>query len=457
LQSHLDTGDPLPGWVLLTSVLSTSFILYTVVIVFLLLLSALISGAEAVMFSFTEVERTGFKNSTSRPEKLIARLLDHPKQLLATILITNFFTHIATTIMAVYMAWDYAGPEGEYSGTELVLFILSLAFVIVFFGEMLPRVYASNKNLVFMRFTVYLIAFLQYLCWPLSVLLIMLGNIIEDKVGNKGYKFSVEELNHALEVTTGAETTEGEKEILRGIVNFGNTLARQIMHSRIDITAFPINLNFHELMDRINKSGYSRVPIYNETIDKIEGILYIKDLLPHLHRNEYFNWRQFIRQGFFIPENKKIDDLLQDFQKRRVHIAIVVDEYGGTSGLITLEDIIEEIMGEINDEFDDESELYSQLDEHTFLFEGKTLLHDFCKIMDISPQVFDQVRGDSESLGGLLLGLFNGLPKTGEKTRYAQFTFIIISVDSKRIKRVKTIVHPQHNVPVEKAQPSRTK
>jgi gliding motility-associated protein GldE len=457
LQSHLDTGDPLSGWVLLTSVLSTSFILYAFAILFLLLLSALISGAEVVMFSFTEEERTGFKNSTSHPENLIARLLDHPKQLLATILITNFFTHIATTITAVYMAWAYAGLEGEYSGTEIVLFILSVSFIIVFFGEMLPRVYASSKNLFFMRFTVYLIAVLQYLCWPLSVLLIMLGNIIEDKVGNKGYKLSVEELNHALEGTTGAERTEGEREILRGIVNFGNTLARQIMRSRIDITAFPINLNFHELMDKINKSGYSRVPIYKETIDKIEGILYIKDLLPHLHRNEHFNWRQFIRQGFFIPENKKIDDLLQDFQKRRVHIAMVVDEYGGTSGLITLEDIIEEIMGEINDEFDEESELYSQLDERTFLFEGKTLLHDFCKIINISPQLFDGVRGDSESLGGLLLELFNGLPKTGEKTRYAQFTFIIMSVDNKRIKRVKTIVHPQDNIPVEKAQPGRSK
>lgn len=457
MQSHLDTGDPLSGWVLLTSVLSTSFILYAFAILFLLLLSALISGAEVVMFSFTEEERTGFKNSTSHPENLIARLLDHPKQLLATILITNFFTHIATTITAVYMAWAYAGLEGEYSGTEIVLFILSVSFIIVFFGEMLPRVYASSKNLFFMRFTVYLIAVLQYLCWPLSVLLIMLGNIIEDKVGNKGYKLSVEELNHALEGTTGAERTEGEREILRGIVNFGNTLARQIMRSRIDITAFPINLNFHELMDKINKSGYSRVPIYKETIDKIEGILYIKDLLPHLHRNEHFNWRQFIRQGFFIPENKKIDDLLQDFQKRRVHIAMVVDEYGGTSGLITLEDIIEEIMGEINDEFDEESELYSQLDERTFLFEGKTLLHDFCKIINISPQLFDGVRGDSESLGGLLLELFNGLPKTGEKTRYAQFTFIIMSVDNKRIKRVKTIVHPQDNIPVEKAQPGRSK
>jgi gliding motility-associated protein GldE len=355
------------------------------------------------------------------------------------------------------MIWAYAGPNWYFSATEVILFILCLAFAIVFFGEMLPRVYASSKNLSFLRITVYLIAFLQYLCWPLSVLLIMLGNIIEDKVGNKGYKLSVEELNHALEATTGAETTEGEKEILRGIVNFGNTLARQIMRSRIDITAFPVNLSFHELMDKINKSGYSRVPIYKETIDKIEGILYIKDLLPHLHKNEYFNWRQFIRPGFFIPENKKIDDLLQDFQQRRVHMAIVVDEYGGTAGLITLEDIIEEIMGEINDEFDEENELYSQMDEQTYLFEGKTLLHDFCKIMDISQQLFEEVRGDSESLGGLLLELFNGLPKTGEKTRYAQFTFIVLSVDSKRIKRVKIIVHPQPVVPLEKVQQHRNK
>ena len=457
MQSHLDTGDPLSGWVLLTAVLSTSFILYAVVIIILLLISALISGAEAVIFSFTEEERIAFKNSTRPSEKLIARLLDDPKQLLATILITNYFTHIATTIAAVYMAWHYAGADWVFSAGDVALFIFCVAFMIVFFGEMLPRVYASSRNLFFLRITVYMIALLQYLCWPLAVALIKLGNIIEDRVGNKGYKFSVEELNSALEATTGSQTTEGEKEILRGIVNFGNILARQIMHSRMDITAFPIDINFHELMDKINKSGYSRIPIYKETIDKIEGILYIKDLLPHLHRNEYFNWRQYIRPGFFIPENKKIDDLLQDFQQKRVHIAIVVDEYGGTAGLITLEDIIEEIMGEINDEFDEVSDLHSQLDEQTFLFEGKILLHDFCKIMDVSPQLFDGVRGDSESLGGLLLELFNGLPKTGDKTTYAQFTFTILSVDNKRIKRVKIVVHPQAGVPVEKVQVTKNK
>jgi gliding motility-associated protein GldE len=359
--------------------------------------------------------------------------------------------------MAVYLAWEYAGAERGYSGSEVALFVFCLGFIIVFFGEMLPRVQTSSRNLYFLRFTAYLLAFLQYVCWPLSALLIILGNNIENKVGNKGYRLSVEELNHALEVTTGAETTEGEKEILRGIVNFGNTLARQIMRSRIDLTAFPVNLNFHELMDKINKSGYSRIPIYQETIDKIEGILYIKDLLPHLDRNEHFNWRQFIRPGFYIPENKKIDDLLQDFQQKRVHIAIVVDEYGGTAGLITLEDIIEEIMGEINDEFDEESDLYSQLDEHTYLFEGKTLLHDFCKIMDVTSHVFDDVRGDSESLGGLLLELFNKLPKTGDKVRFAHFTFIIISVDNKRIKRVKIIVHPQEDVSLERVQQTRNK
>ncbi|MDO1446813.1 gliding motility-associated protein GldE [Rhodocytophaga aerolata] len=457
MQSHLDTGDPLSGWVLLTAVLSTSFVLYSSVIFILLILSALISGAEALIFSFTEEQRTGFKNSTVHAEKLIARLLDHPKKLLATVLITNFFTHVAITITAVYMAWNFFGLDRAYSGSEVVLFTFTVAFVIIFFGEMLPRVYASSKNLSSLRFTVYIIAFMQYLWWPLSILLIMLGNIIEDKVGNKGYKLSVEELDHALQATTGTETTEEEKEILRGIVNFGNTLARQIMRSRIDVTAFPSSLNFHELMDKINKSGYSRIPIYHDTIDRIEGVLYIKDLLPHLHRNEYFNWRQFIRPGFFIPENKKIDDLLQDFQQKRVHMAIVVDEYGGTAGLITLEDIIEEIMGEINDEFDEEHELYSQLDEHTFLFEGKTLLHDFCKIMEVSTHLFDEVRGDSESLGGLLLELFNGLPKTGDKITYAQFSFLIVSVDSKRIKRVKISVHPQTDIPVEKAQPNRNK
>jgi gliding motility-associated protein GldE len=229
-------------------------------------------------------------------------------------------------------------------------------------------------------------------------------------------------------------------------MNFGHISARQIMQFRMDITAFSLDMDFHELMDKINKSGYSRVPIYKETIDKIEGILYIKDLLPHIEKSEHFRWQQFIKPGYFIPENKKIDDLLQDFKEKRVHMAIVVDEYGGTAGLITLEDIIEEIVGEINDEFDEENDLYTQVDETTYIFEGKTLLNDFCKILEVDPSVFNEVRGDSESVGGLLLELFTRLPKAGEKTKFDQFLFTIVSVNSKRIKRVKVILEPKQKV-----------
>jgi CBS domain containing-hemolysin-like protein len=218
----------------------------------------------------------------------------------------------------------------------------------------------------------------------------------------------------------------------------------------MDITAFSTDLDFHELMDKINKSGYSRVPIYKETIDKIEGILYIKDLLPHIDKDENFRWQQWLKAGYFIPENKKIDDLLEDFQEKRVHMAIVVDEYGGTAGLITLEDIIEEIVGEINDEFDEENDLYTQLDDSTYIFEGKTLLNDFCKVMEADHTLFDEVKGDSESLGGLLLELFERLPRVGEKTSYDKFLFTIVSVNAKRIKKVKVAIEPKQKDSVTK-------
>jgi gliding motility-associated protein GldE len=252
----------------------------------------------------------------------------------------------------------------------------------------------------------------------------------------------VDELNQALELSTGANTTSGEQEILRGIVNFGTISARQIMQPRVDISSVSAELTFHELMDRINKSGYSRIPVYEESVDQIKGILYIKDLLPYLDEEEEFVWQNLIRPPYFIPENKRIDGLLRDFQSRRVHMAIVVDEYGGTSGLVTLEDIIEEIVGEIHDEFDEESKSIMQLDEYTYVFEGKVSLNDLCRALDVDPELFEEVRGDSESLGGLLLEMFSGLPAVGEKTTFEQFTFTIMSVDSKKIRRVKVVLQP---------------
>ena len=273
---------------------------------------------------------------------------------------------------------------------------------------------------------------------PLSWFLISISSVIERKIQKEGYDVSVEELNHALELTAEDETTEEEKGILKGIVNFGTLSVKQIMKSRIDITSIDREINFHELMDQINKTGFSRLTVYSETIDKVEGILYIKDVLPHLNKDEYFEWQKLLREALFVPESKKIDDLFRDFQEKQVHLAVVVDEYGGTEGLITMEDIIEEIVGEINDEFDDEEEvIFKKIDEKTHTFEGKTSLNDFCKILQLEADTFDEIKGESESLGGLLLEVNQKLPNTGEEIDFEEFKFTVLAVDQKRIKKVR--------------------
>jgi gliding motility-associated protein GldE len=314
---------------------------------------------------------------------------------------------------------------------------VGVTFVIVFFGEIVPKAYANQVKTGFALGLALPISFFTKALKPFSAFLIGFSSIIEKRVQQKGYSLSVDELNQALELTT-EDTPEEEKEILRGIVNFGTLSVRQVMKSRMEISAVDAEIDFHELMDKVNKSGYSRIPVYEETIDHILGILYIKDLLPHIEKDENFDWKSLIRKSFFVPENKKADTLLKDFQKMRVHMAIVVDEYGGTSGLVTLEDLIEEIIGEINDEFDDTDTLFFQeVDVDTFIFEGKVSLNDFCKKLDLDTQIFDEVKGESESLGGLLLELNSKLPKNGIKIRYKDFEFTILAVDARKIKKVK--------------------
>jgi gliding motility-associated protein GldE len=275
---------------------------------------------------------------------------------------------------------------------------------------------------------------------PLSWVLLSFSKVVEKRIERKNYDISKEEIHKALEITADGEATEEEKEILKGIVNFGTLSVKQVMKSRLEITAFDIDLGFHDLMDKINKCGFSRIPVFRETIDKIEGILYIKDLLPYLDRDENFKWQPLLRPGYFVPENKKIDSLLKDFQEKRVHISIVVDEYGGTSGLITLEDIIEEIVGEIRDEFDVDEIAYNKLDENTYVFEGRTSLNDFCKIIGKDPSIFDEVKGESESLAGLILELSSKIPRVGEKIEFGDLVFTVVAVDNRRIKRIRIFV-----------------
>ena len=274
----------------------------------------------------------------------------------------------------------------------------------------------------------------------LFIIVDALSEDMEKRIKKKGYQTSVEEIRQALELASSTSTEE-EKDILRGIVNFGTINVKQIMRARMDITAFDYDVDFHQLMDKINKCSFSRIPVYKNRIDNIKGILYIKDILPFIDQNENFAWQKLLRPCFFVPETKKIDDLLKNFQERRVHMAIVVDEYGGTSGLATLEDIIEEIVGEITDEFDKEDVNYSKIDNHTFIFEGKISLNDFLKIVEEEPEALDEVKGESESLGGLLLEIHKKMPQVGERITHKEFEFLIESATTKKIKRIRVVIH----------------
>jgi putative hemolysin len=431
--------DPYPSYLLIAQVSSFSFSYFLVnglALVLLLLGSALVSGSEVAFFSLTKDDLADLNQRYPEKGRVITALLATPKILLSTVLILNNLINIGIVTLTTFVTWTVFGADA--TGIVVILIqTVGVTFAIVFFGEIVPKVYANQSKTSFALGLAIPLTLFTKLLKPFSAFLIAFSNIIEKRVQQKGYSLSVDELNQALELTT-EDTPEEEKEILRGIVNFSTLSVRQVMKSRMDISAVDVEIDFHELMDKINKSGYSRIPVYEETIDRILGVLYIKDLLPHIDKDETFDWKTLLRKSFFVPENKKVDSLLKDFQKMRVHMAIVVDEYGGTSGLVTLEDLIEEIIGEINDEFDDTDTLFFQeVDVDTFIFEGKVSLNDFCKKLDLDTQIFDEVKGESESLGGLLLELNSKLPKNGTKIHYKEFEFTILAVDARKIKKVK--------------------
>lgn len=437
----MDPGDPLPrqvppaidGW-------GTYFDLYGpyVALILLLVMAGVVSASEAAFFSLSPDDRARCRDSSQADDRRISLLLDRPKRLLASLVIFNNLLNIAVVVIVMYLTWEFSRASRE-SGWVLSGVTLVVTLTIVLFGEIVPKVYASQNNLMVARRTAPLAQIGLTVFRPLSALLVSMSNQVDRRIQRRGYKLSAEELSQAVELT-GTDATTEEKEILKGIVNFSNLLARQVMRTRLDISAVADDLTFSDLMAQINASGYSRVPVYHESLDQIEGILYIKDLLPHIHETDAFGWQTLLRPTYFIPENKKVDDLLQDFQKRRVHIAVVVDEYGGTRGLVTLEDIIEEIFGDINDEFDDETPVgYRREDERTVVFEGKLPLTDVCRVLNVDATTFETMQGDSESLGGLLLELFSRLPRAGDETTYAGFTFHVVSADDKRINEVRVV------------------
>ena len=416
------------------------YITFFVILAILLLLSGLISGSEIGLFSLSGDDLEHCKDSENKSEQLIVQLLQKPQRLLATILIFNNLINVAFVTISTYLTWVMVGTRNP-SGVVVFQLTVLVTVNILFFGELLPKVYANNRNLFFVRRTARLISFAMRVFNPLSFVLMKMSNVVEKRIKKRGYQVDIKGLEDVIDRT---DTSVKQREILKGIVNFGTITAKQVMTSRLAITSIDFDTNFHDLLEKIQECGYSRIPIYTDTIDHIKGILYVKDLLPFLNANESFKWTKLLRKTYFIPSNKKIDKLLRDFQEKRVHMAIVVDEYGGTAGLVTMEDVIEEIVGEVNDEFDgDKEKLYTKIDENTYLFESKISLHDFCKIMEIDNDFFDEVKGESESLGGLLLERFARLPKLNENIVYDKFEFTVVSMGLRKIKIIKVEIHEE--------------
>ena len=409
----------------------------------LLFCSALVSGTEVAFFSLSQTDLNKLSKN-GKKENIVVKLLKSPRKLLATSLITNNFINILIVLLFASLSEtlfsEFDNQFNLYFFSFPIRFFLEIVlvtFLILLFGEVLPKIYASRNALSFSKKMSKFIHTTNILLTPFSLPLITLTKWIENKFGSKNSNFSVETLSQALELTSEGATTKDEQKILEGIVNFGNTETVQIMKPRIDIFALSNEEPYEIVLDKILKNGYSRNPVYKDNIDTIIGVLYAKDLLAHLNKTA-FKWVELIRPPFFVPENKKLDDLLSDFREKKNHLAIVVDEYGGTSGLVTLEDVIEEIVGDINDEFDIDDLFYSKIDENNYIFEGKTTIKDFCKVLnDEDEAIFEEEKGESETLAGFILEISGKFPKKGEKINFKNYSFTIESLDKKRIKQIK--------------------
>ncbi len=408
---------------------------YLIAIIILLIFSALISGSETSFFSLTPVQLDELKKKNQG--KTIALLLKKPKKLLATILVANNFINIGIVILSTYLTAILLKGMGGW--WKYIIEIGLVTFLILLFGEILPKVYANRNPEKFALFMAKPIHFLQRLLYPLSIFLVKSTKLVEKKLKKESMNLSVDQLSQVLEMTEDSETSEEEKKIFDGIISFGETEAKQIMKPRIDVFALEDSLSSREVLKEVSSHGFSRIPVYHENIDNITGVLFAKDLLPYLNE-ENFDWIKLLRPPFFVPENIKLDDLLKDFQDKKTHLAVVVDEYGGTSGIITLEDVIEEIVGEITDEYDTDEHQFLKINKNTYEFEGKTALKDFYKIMDLTDHeenLFEKEKGDAESLAGFFLEQYGGFPNRNDKIDFANFELTATSMDGKRIKKIK--------------------
>ena len=416
--------------------------------VLLLVLSGFASGSEIAFFSLSPSDLNELDPEHNAADKNIQLLRDDSERTLATILISNNFVNV-TIIMLCNYVFGHLVDFGKAYWLQFVCITVLLTFLLLLFGEIMPKVFARMNPLRFCRRVVGGILFARRLFWPLESLLLRVGVLSEKVVLRDNHVLSVDDLEQALELTDKNELKD-EQSMLKGIIRFGDETVKEVMTSRQDVVDLDIDSTYDEVLKCIVNNNYSRIPVYRDNSDNIRGVLYIKDLLPHLDKPKDFRWQSVIRPPFFVPETKKIDDLLREFQDNKVHMAIVVDEFGGTSGVVTLEDILEEIVGEINDEYDEEEKFYTRVNHNTYIFEGKTLLSDFCKILEVDDDEFSEVEGDADTLAGLLLEIKGDFPQVHEKLQFREYQFEILKLEERRISRVKVIVK-------EKGEPSQSK
>jgi putative hemolysin len=411
------------------------------IVVILLVGSALISGSEVAYFSLSPTDKQNLEDRSSRNSRAVLELIRKPARLLGTILITNNFINVGIVILASFVM-NKLIDFGSSKTLQFLVQVVVVTFILLLFGEILPKLYANLYASRFAQFMAYPLKFFEKLFYPISSMLIYSTSMVNRRLARKKQNISIDDLSEALELTS--DNISEDKNILEGIIKFGNIDVKEIMKARIDVVSADIKTNLDELISIAIDSGYSRIPIFDKTFDNVKGILYIKDLLPHIQKSKNFKWQSLIRPLHYVPENKKIDDLLNEFQTKKIHMAIVVDEYGGTSGIITLEDIIEEIFGEITDESDEDEVFFNQISADEYLFNGKILLNDLYKILETEDDIFESVKGDADTLAGLILELKGDFPDKGEKTSFRNFEFIIEAVDRRRIKQIRLIIKPEN-------------
>jgi len=404
------------------------------ILILLLIGSALVSASEVAYFSFSPEDIENFKTNKSKQSQAALRLYNKPEKLLSTILVANNIINIAIVLLAAFLS----SKTFNFNSEPLIGFLINavaITFLLLFFGEVMPKVYASRNHVNVAIFMAYPLTLFEKIFQPITSLLLFSSAFVKKRTGTRHSNISMDDLSDALELTSD-DFNEDEK-ILKGIVNFGNINVSAIMCSRIDVTAIDIKSGFDKIIPVIINSGFSRIPVYSGSFDNVKGILFAKDVLPYTNNPGSFKWQALLRPPYFVPETKKINDLLKEFQTRRIHLAVVIDEYGGTSGIITLEDILEEIVGEISDESDEDHLLFRIIDENTYIFEGKILLNDFCKVFEIEEDIFEEVRGESETLAGLILELTGEIPQKDHIIKYGKFIFRIESADKRRIKDIR--------------------